>query len=228
MNSAKFGEEFTHYLDSFLYTLRIYAGQDIKNEYLNSIKSLKKESLMSGNDALLGEAEPSESDIPYDQLSVTEMANVFDLITLYSKVNKKVIELGKAGEAFMAVTDRLTDIEHLLKKIMLSPRMLTQTLDPSLSSKQNSVMPGSLNNSTAMHASIWQFLEAVSRMHSNNYTHLNRLGISTKMVPEDLNSKSPTVKEENLLVQKLLISAGDASLKMPMLKNDATTSIALD
>ena len=65
-------------------------------------------------------------------------------------------------------------------------------------------------------------------MHSNNYTHLNRLGISTKMVPEDLNSKSPPVKEENLFIQKLLLNAGDASLKMPMLKNDANTASALD
>lgn len=68
MNSAKFGEEFTHYLDSFLYTLRIHAGQNIKDEYLNSIKSIKEGALKtnSGREALLPEGDPTESDIPYD------------------------------------------------------------------------------------------------------------------------------------------------------------------
>lgn len=35
-NATKFGEEFEHYLESFAYTLRIQAGQDLKkilNEY---------------------------------------------------------------------------------------------------------------------------------------------------------------------------------------------------
>ena len=79
----------------------------------------------SGHEQLLPDGDPTESDIPYDQLSVHEMANVFDLITLYKRINTRVIDLGKAGAAFIAVTDRLTEVEELLKKIMLSPRLVT-------------------------------------------------------------------------------------------------------
>ena len=128
INSSKFGEEFTHYLDSFLYTLRIHAGQNIKDEYLNSIKSLKEgagleRGMSSGRENLLPEGDPTESDIPYDQLSVQEMANVFDLITLYKRINTRVMDMGHAGASLITVTNRLAEVEQLLKKIMLSPRM---------------------------------------------------------------------------------------------------------
>lgn len=41
-NSAKFGEEFAHLLDSLVYTLRIQADQDVKGEMLASLKNMSK------------------------------------------------------------------------------------------------------------------------------------------------------------------------------------------
>ena len=85
-----------------------------------------------------------------------------------------------------------------------------------------------MNNSTVIEASIWQFLEAVSRMNSSNVTHLNRLGLSAKMVTEDMNSKVTPIPKENALISKLLNAAGDTTIKMPMLLNDAITYKYLD
>lgn len=37
-SSTKFGEEFSNYLDSFLYTMRLCSGQDIRSEIIKSMK----------------------------------------------------------------------------------------------------------------------------------------------------------------------------------------------
>jgi hypothetical protein len=42
-NGKRFGEEFSHYLDSFIYTLRIQAGQNAMYDIIQSMKSIKEQ-----------------------------------------------------------------------------------------------------------------------------------------------------------------------------------------
>ena len=108
-NSAKFGEEFSHQLDSLVYTLRIQAGQDVKGEMLASLHNMtrnegKKKSpprLKSTMDKQEGGQDPkrnastantnqqmfTESDIPYNFLSFQEVRNLVELLSLYIGVN---------------------------------------------------------------------------------------------------------------------------------------------
>ena len=120
-NSTKFGEEFCDYLDSLLYTMRLSAGQDIRNEILKSMKSMRKTQSIEGKEVLL-----SESDIPYEQLTLQDMCNVHDLLNLYIKVNKQVIQEKRAGEAFTRATQLLDDINEKLKEIRLSTAFVQQ------------------------------------------------------------------------------------------------------
>jgi hypothetical protein len=79
-NATKFGEEFAHYLDSFVYTLRVQAGQDIRRTILQSLANTSKNRGAS-------EGTFTESEFPYDYLSFAEMRNVIDLLVLYISVN---------------------------------------------------------------------------------------------------------------------------------------------
>jgi hypothetical protein len=99
-NSAKFGEEFAHLLDSLVYTLRIQADQDVKGEMLQSLKNMSthdKKKKVSAQDFQAaaerkadGKPEPefTEGDIPYNFLSLREVRNIVQLLNLYINVNQ--------------------------------------------------------------------------------------------------------------------------------------------
>ena len=94
-NATKFGEEFAHYLDSFMYTLRIQAGQDIRRTILMSLAASDKKKGKANETSL------ADQEFPYDYLSFAEMRNVIDLLVLYIGVNQKVIEMGHSSKKFV-------------------------------------------------------------------------------------------------------------------------------
>ena len=97
-NATKFGEEFAHYLDSFMYTLRIQAGQDIRRTILMSLATSEKKKSSKISDAA---SSIMDQEFPYDYLSFAEMRNVIDLLVLYISVNQKVIDMGKSSSKFL-------------------------------------------------------------------------------------------------------------------------------
>ena len=94
-NATKFGEEFAHYLDSFMYTLRIQAGQDIRRTILMSLAASDKKKGKASETSL------ADQEFPYDYLSFAEMRNVIDLLVLYIGVNQKVIDMGHSSLKFV-------------------------------------------------------------------------------------------------------------------------------
>jgi hypothetical protein len=113
-NATKFGEEFAHYLDSFMYTLRIQAGQDIRRTILMSLASDKKKSKVN-------EGSLADQDFPYDYLSFAEMRNVVDLLVLYIGVNQKVIDMGNSSKKFHKFHNNMIDLRETLKLIKIDP-----------------------------------------------------------------------------------------------------------
>ena len=71
-NSAKFGEDFSHLIESLSYTLRLHAGMDAYNP-----------SKDGGNGG--------SNDGIFDFLTLQEMRNVFDLLGVYEESNIKAI-----------------------------------------------------------------------------------------------------------------------------------------
>ena len=74
-NSARFADEFTNYLESFLFTLKNMAGQPVHEEFVKSLQTLR-------------EKRPTfDEELPFEILSLLDMANVYDLMSLYVNVN---------------------------------------------------------------------------------------------------------------------------------------------
>lgn len=72
-NATKFGEEFSNYLESMVYTIRILAGMDIESRKSTGGRqnsSFKKKASTPNDD----------SDDDYQYLTFTEMKNTIDLI----------------------------------------------------------------------------------------------------------------------------------------------------
>jgi len=84
-NATKFGEEFAHYLESFVYTVRIQAGMNGRRSSV-SRGSSKQES----QDGTIP-TEEDYSDDEYEYLTFTEMKNTVDLLILYISINEEVI-----------------------------------------------------------------------------------------------------------------------------------------
>ena len=110
-NALKFGQEFTHYLQSFAFTLRLNADME------------KPKRQKSNSDALLpqkagaaeGEIETDSDDAEY--LTYTEMKNTIDLLTLYITVNSQVREEKPTLQMFKTFTDIMKRLEVILRRI---------------------------------------------------------------------------------------------------------------
>lgn len=115
-NANKFGDEFSHYLDSFVYTLRVQAGQDVRKSLLINLandkaRSSKGKSTKSRQDTL------DESDFPYDFLSFSEMRNVIDLLNLYITVNQEVIKTKSKSRTFKKFHETMVNIKNKIDMI---------------------------------------------------------------------------------------------------------------
>lgn len=114
-NASKFGEEFSHYLDSFIYTLRVQAGQDVRKSLLLSMANDKgRKKSVSGK---LRQESMDDSDFPYDFLSFSEMRNVIDLLNLYITVNQEVISTKSKSRTFKRFHETMQNIKNKIDMI---------------------------------------------------------------------------------------------------------------
>lgn len=110
-NATKFGQEFAHYLECLVYTLRVQAGMEVNRDRKSSRQSAKNKkntatnesqtkktgaSSTAGPSVSQSEAAPrnllTEDEDKYEFLSYTEVKNTIDLLALYLDINQKVIE----------------------------------------------------------------------------------------------------------------------------------------
>lgn len=92
-NNARFAEEFSYYLKSLIYTLRVHAGL-VMNEYMESEQSERKTN--SSNRKLLSVkkdlASISSMQIKqWELIPLGEMRNVFDLLETFYEANTVVL-----------------------------------------------------------------------------------------------------------------------------------------
>jgi len=110
-NALKFGQEFTHYLQSFAFTLRINADMEKPKR-----KKSETEALLSQKAGTTeGESDTDSDDAEY--LTYTEMKNTIDLLTLYITVNTQVREEKATLQMFKTFTDIMKRLEVILRRI---------------------------------------------------------------------------------------------------------------
>lgn len=110
-NALKFGQEFTHYLQSFAFTLRINADMERPKAKKQNSKSVLSQK---------AEKEEEESDTDSDDaeyLTYTEMKNTIDLLTLYISVNTQVRKEKATLPMFGTFTEIMKRLEVILRRI---------------------------------------------------------------------------------------------------------------
>ena len=110
-NALKFGQEFTHYLQSFAFTLRVNADMERPKAKKPNPQSVLSQKAGDGEE----ESETDSDDAEY--LTYTEMKNTIDLLTLYIAVNTQVRQEKATLQMFRTFTDIMKRLEVILRRI---------------------------------------------------------------------------------------------------------------
>lgn len=115
-NNTKFGEDFIHFLECFSATLRNVAGLTIeRNESVTSVNQSRRLHSTSLDKAskiyLYDEALDSSMGNRNNDLTVSDMKSVVELLITYSEVNSELIGLGlNKSKPFVKVTQTIKEI----------------------------------------------------------------------------------------------------------------------
>jgi hypothetical protein len=131
-SNYKFGLEFSHYLDSFLYSLQCQAGitRSLQGSVTNtgasddlSLEEILKRKMKASKSSFKSvksskDFRSSMQSLAQDILTFNEMRNILDLICLYEEINLKVINNAQSkSKKFIAFTHTLSEIIRNLKSI---------------------------------------------------------------------------------------------------------------
>lgn len=179
-NASKFGQEFAHYLECLVYTLRIQAGM---NRHQPS--------------RTMSNFEIQDDDEKYDYLTFTEVKNTIDLLALYLDVNKKVVEGKKTSKLFQQFTANMNLIKIQLTKIKIEMPVFK------IGSKHTTT-PTALSEQ-----SIWSYFTMVSQKTSAQKEISNKFGRISKENPSPNSTGESTRELPRLIVTQANIDEID-------------------
>lgn len=95
-NNGKFGEDFGHFLNCMVFTLKYTAGIETKPIKTSGSRSFSQQSRHNNTGSVQYDWTFTDTNENiYEVLTVQEMQNVVELLQLYSDINSKVIAHGK-------------------------------------------------------------------------------------------------------------------------------------
>lgn len=158
-NNTKFGEDFIHFLECFSATIRSVAGLNIDRQNsvasVNQSRRLHSTSLDKASKIYLYD-ENLDSSISQrnNDLSVSDMKSVIELLITYSEVNSELINSGvNKSKPFVQVTKTLKEIIANLKSLYINLD------DNELTSLRNINNSMDQSNFEIENMTVWDFFE---------------------------------------------------------------------